>query len=87
MKTFKNIFDFLFSRIKVYRKICGGVWRKIHIITNPEWFGGNALERCVIWRCEDWTSTKKYWNEIIEVYGDENYERAKKYNSFHFKYL
>ena len=79
-----TVFDFLFSRIKIYRKLCGGIWRNVHILENPEYAGGFAVKTWSGWVREDWQTTKRYYTKNIEAYGMELHERAKKFKAFKY---
>jgi len=76
--NFLSLTDLFFSRIVYYRKICGGIWRKVHIIHEYK-------ESRVKWVRENWKTSEKYWHEMVEAYGNENYEKSKNYKSFKYK--
>lgn len=79
-----TVFDFFLSRIKLYRKLCGGIWRNVNIIENPEYAGGFAVNTWSGWVREDWNTTKKYWTKNVEAYGNEFHERAKNIKAFRY---
>jgi hypothetical protein len=84
MKNIKqNIGDFLFSRFKQYRKNVGGIWRHIHIIENVKW---SHFAECTYegWVREEFQTSKRYWHDKIEAYGQSFYEKAKTFKSFEY---